>query len=257
VILNAIPGSEAFRSPGHPRLFHLRAGDRQQIDKMALHARTLGITRLTVMYETLPIGEDGLAMAKEAVARVGQMTMTAVGAPRQKGAITAAAQKIAASGTQCVLVLGSPAFAVESIADLRKAGVSQSVFTFSYVSASLLAKVAGDDAARGVGITQAFPNPTGVNSPLQREFRAAMKESFPQLAPSAYTVYHLEGYVTARVLTAALRRTPQVSPEQLARTLKTMGEIDLGGYRVNFAKGNVGSSFVDIGVVTAGGRLLY
>jgi branched-chain amino acid transport system substrate-binding protein len=257
VILNAIPGSEAFRSPGHPRLFHLRAGDRQQIDKMVQHARTLGITRLTVIYEALPIGEDGLAMAKEAVARIGQMKMVSVGAKREKGVIPAAAKQIAASDTQCVLVLGSPPFAIESIGELRKAGVAQSVFTFSYVSASQLAKVAGDDAARGVGITQAFPNPTGVNTPLQREFRAAMTEAFPKIVPTSYTVYQLEGYVTARVLVEALRRTQQATPEQLAKALKTMGELDLGGYRINFSKSNVGSNFVDIGVVTTGGRLMY
>ena len=29
VVLNAVPGAESFRNPGHPRLFHLRAGDRQ------------------------------------------------------------------------------------------------------------------------------------------------------------------------------------------------------------------------------------
>ena len=29
-------------SPGHPRLFHIRAGDKQQIEKIVRHARTLG-----------------------------------------------------------------------------------------------------------------------------------------------------------------------------------------------------------------------
>ncbi len=257
VVLNAVPGAESFRNPGHPRLFHLRAGDRQQVDKMVLHARTLGITKLFVMYETIPMGESAVKMAKDAVQRVGQIEISTLGAPRQPEPIAETAQKIAKAGTQCVLVLGSPRFSVDAIAQLRKAGVSQSMFAFSYVPSPLVSKVAGEEAARGVGITQTFPNPVGVNTQLQRDFQAAMKESAPQVAPTSYTSFHLEGYVTARVLVEALRRSPQITPEHLARTLKTMGEIDLGGFRVNFAKSNAGSSYVDIGVVTMAGRLMY
>ncbi len=257
VILNAVPGAESFRNPGHPRLFHLRAGDRQQVDKMVQHARMLGITKLFVMYETIPMGESAVAMAKEAVKRVGQIEMSALGSARAPEPIAKTAQQIAQSDTQSVLVLGSPRFSVDAIAQLRKAGVSQQMFTFSYVPSPLVSKVAGEEAARGVGITQTFPNPVGVNTQLQRDFQAAMKEAFPQVATKSYTSFHLEGYVTARVLVEALKRSPQATPEQLAKTLKTMGEIDLGGFRVNFAKSNAGSSFVDIGVVTTAGRLMY
>jgi len=43
----------------------------------------------------------------------------------------------------------------------------------------------------------------------------------------------------------------------LAASLHSMGELDLGGFRVDFSRGNVGSRFVDIGVVNADGRLIY
>ena len=33
--------------------------------------------------------------------------------------------------------------------------------------------------------------------------------------------------------------------------------MDFGGFRVNFTKSNVGSSFVDIGVISGDGRLMY
>jgi branched-chain amino acid transport system substrate-binding protein len=257
VVLNAIPGAESFRTPGHPRLFHVRAGDRQQIEKMVLHARTLGITRMTVLYETITIGQSGMEMAKDAAVRAGGMELRAFSAPREAGPIAEAAKKIAASDTQSVLVLGSPRFNVDGIAELRKGGVSQPIFTLSYVPAPLLAKVVGDAQARGIGLAQTFPNPLGVNSPLQRDFHTAMKDAFPEVPLTSYTSFHIEGYITARVLVDALRKSPQATPDALARTLKTMGEIDLGGFRVNFGKSNVGSAFVDIGVVTSGGRLMY
>lgn len=256
VVLNAIPGAESLREPGHARLFHIRAGDRQQIEKIVLHAQTLGIARMSVLYQNIPIGTSGFAMARDSAAKAGaKLEISGEQTGTEEAALAEAAKKIAASGTQSVFVAGAPRYSADGVAALRKAGVSQSIFTLSYLPAGLLAKVAGEDAARGVGIAQTYPNAMGVGLPLLREFHAAMKESFPQT--ENYTSFHLEGYLSARVLSEALRRTSPVTPDALARTLKGMGELDLGGFRVNFAKGNVGSRYVDIGVVTTKGRLMY
>jgi len=83
-----------------------------------------------------------------------------------------------------------------------------------------------------------------------------MKALDPAL--TQYSGFHLEGYIVARVLVEGLRRSgSDVRPETLARGLRAAGEMDFGGYRVNFSKENTGSGFVDIGVVTSGGRLRY
>jgi ABC-type branched-subunit amino acid transport system substrate-binding protein len=256
VVLNAIPGAESLREPGHPRLFHIRAGDRQQIEKIVNHAQTLGITRMSVLYQSIPIGTSGFAMAKEAATRAGgKLAISGIQTGTEEAALVDAAKKISAASAQAVFVAGAPRYMADGIAQLRKAGVSQSIFALSYMPSGLLAKVAGEEAARGVGIAQTFPNPLGVAMPLQRDFQAAMKESFP--AVEGYTSFHLEGYITARVLVEALRRSREITPEALARTLSGMGELDVGGFRVQFGKGNVGSRYVDIGVVTVKGKLMY
>ena len=113
------------------------------------------------------------------------------------------------------------------------------------------------ESSRGVGLAQTYPNPMGVSLPLQREFQAAMKQSFPDVAVASYTSFHLEGYISARVLAEAARRSKDVTADSLAKTLRAMGEYDMGGFRVNFARNNVGSGFVDIGVINADGRLIY
>ena len=82
-----------------------------------------------------------------------------------------------------------------------------------------------------------------------------MKQSF--LDVIGYTSFHFEGYISARVFAEAARRSKEVTADGVARSLRAMGEYDMGGYRVNFARNNVGSSFVDIGVVNADGRLVY
>jgi len=254
IVLNAIPGAEALRNPGHAKLFHVRAGDRQQIDKIVGHAHTLGITSLAVLHQNIPIGTSGLAMAVEAAKRTGSVAIKPFEATPEQPSLAAAAALVAKAGPQAALVLGAPRFMADGVAELRKAGVGQFIFALSYVPAGLLVKVAGA-GSRGVALAQTYPNPMGVALPLQREFQAAMKSAFPQT--SVFTSFHLEGFITARVFAEAARRTKEITPDGMARSLHAMGEVDLGGFRVDFSKGNTGSRFVDIGVVNADGRLIY
>lgn len=255
LVVNAIPGSEALRTPGHARLFHIRAGDRQQIEKMVSHARTVGVKRLSVLYQDLPIGLSGMAMAEQAARRIGGMEIKGVKSASDASALAAASRQLAAQGAQSVLVLGAPRFMAEGVASLRKAGVSQTISVLSYVPASLIVKLAGPEGARGVGIAQTYPDPNGKVLPLNRDFQAAMKAAYPQL--NAYTAMQLEGYITARTVVEALKRSKDVTPAGLARALQAMGELDLGGFRVDFSRGNTGSQFVDIAVIGADGLLHY
>ncbi|HEX5739288.1 MAG TPA: ABC transporter substrate-binding protein [Hydrogenophaga sp.] len=256
LILNAVPGAEVLRAPGHPRLFHVRAGDRQQLQKIVQHARTLGVSRLHVLHQNIPIGTSGLEMVQAAAQGVPAMEVGATESGPEEAAIAAAAKAVAAGDSQSVVIIGSPKFMADAITQLRRANVTQQIFALSYVPPGLIARLAGEEAARGVGIAQTYPNPMGVTLPLQREFAAAMKALDPAL--SQYSGFHLEGYIVARVLVEGLRRSGgDIRPETLARGLRTAGEMDFAGYRVNFSKDNTGSGFVDIGVVTSGGRLRY
>lgn len=254
VLINAVPGTDVLRSPGHPKLFHVRAGDKQQIRKIVEHAQTLNIKSMAVLYQDIPMGTSGMAAAQETAAALGNMMVTGFKAGTDASAIEKAAKAAAASNAQSGLVLGAPKFSGEGLAALRSAGMSQQLFTLSYLPGPALREFAGD-GARGVGIAQIFPNPLGVGTPLQRDFRNAMKLVHPDI-PS-YTTFHMEGYVTARVFSEAARRTKKMTPDGIAQALRDMGEIDLGGFRVNFAKGNIGSKFVDIGVVMSDGKLMY
>lgn len=256
VVMNAIPGAESVRTPGHPRLFHIRAGDKQQIEKIVNHARTLGMSNMSVLYQDLAIGTSGMAMAEQA-AKSNGLALQGVKSGPEAPALAAAAQQVAKLEGQGVLVVGAPRFMAEGVAALRKAGVSQSLFVLSYVPAGLVVKLAGPEGARGVGIAQTYPNPNGITLPLQRDFHAAMKASFPDV--KTYTSFHLEGYISARAVAEALKRSKDanVTPASLDKALRSAGEMEFGGYRVDFSQGNIGSRWVDIAVIGQDGKLRY
>ncbi len=255
VVMNAVPGAEALRNPGHPRLFHVRAGDKQQLEKIVNHARALSILKLGALYQNIPMGVSGMKVVEDEATRLTGMDVKGLQASTQAEELTKAAQDIFKLNAQGVLVIGAPPFASAGVAQLRKVGVTQSIFILSDTAPGLLTKVAGD-SARGVGIAQVYPNPNGRTTGLMREFQAAMKAAYPDM--TSYATFQLEGYLSARVVVEGMRRSKDVTkPDALAKALRGMGELDMDGYRIDYSKGNAGSRFVDIAVVGADGRLRY
>jgi branched-chain amino acid transport system substrate-binding protein len=254
VVVNAIPGADIFRNPGHPRLFHIRASDGQQIAKIINHAKTVGINAITVLHQDLPIGTAGLARAKE-IATPLNVKVEGFQAKHDDAALIEGARKVAERTPEGVLVIGSPKYMADAINRLRQARVLSSIFALSYLPPGLVTKLAGEDSARGVGIAQTYPNPNGRTIGVQRDFQETMKKYAPSIP--AYTAFHLEGYISARVLVEGLRRSGAASPDRLARALRSIDGLDLGGFTVDFSGGNAGSNYVDIAVVTKGGRLMY
>ncbi len=256
IVVNAIPGSLAFRSPGDPKLFHIRASDGDQFNRMLNHGRTVGITQIHVLYQDLPIGKGGFEVIKKAAPEFGYKPATGVESKHDDASLAVAAKATLETNAQSVILIGSPKFMADAVKQLRSVGYSRSINALSYLSAPLLTKVAGVDASRGVGIAQTFPNPAGRNLPLHQEFQKTMAEFAPDV--KTLSAFHLEGYLSARVLVDAIKRAKgNTSPEALSAALRSAGELDYGGFRVNFAKGNSGSSWVDMSVVDASGKLRY
>jgi ABC-type branched-subunit amino acid transport system substrate-binding protein len=256
VVVNALPGATPFRSPGHPRLFHLRASDRQQVEKILLQASAIGVRRMTVLVQDLKAGETDVKGALAAHIELGALVRHIHEAPDDPASLALLAGNIAAGDSQGVLVIGSPPRMAASVASLRKAGFRGHIYALSYLPPGLLTTVAGPDAARGVAIAQTYPNPMGSTMPLHREFQMAMRQAHPKLAK--YSSYHLEGYLSARLAVEGLRRMRGTLRSQtLAETLRRADVVDIGGFQVDFSKSNAGSIYVDIGVIDGRGRLIY
>jgi len=256
-LLDVIPGAEPFRTPGHARMFHVRAGDRQQIEGVVQHLQAIGVQQMTVLYQTLPLGAAGFKVAMAEAARDAKLTVDGVEAGDQPAELAKGAEAVKARSPQTVLVIGAPRYMADGVAALRKVGLKQPLYVMSYAMPALLVKVAGEEAARGVAIAQTFPNPNSRATPLQRNFQTAMKHSFPDV--KAYTSFHVEGYITVATLVEALKRSREdrITPSSVAKALHDAGEIDLQGFRIDFSHGNNGSSFVDLGVMNSAGELMY
>lgn len=256
IVVNAIPGSLAFRNPGDPKLFHVRSSDGDQVARILKHGSTVGVTQIHVLYQDLPVGKGGFEIIKKSAPEFGYKAATGTESKHDDASLAVAAKATHNASPQSVVLVGTPKFMADAVKQLRAVGYNRSINALSYLSAPLLTKVAGVDASRGVGIAQTFPNPNGRNLPLHQEFQKTMAQFAPDV--KNLTAFHLEGYLSARVLVDGIKQAKgNTSTEALSTALRGAGEMDYGGFRVNFSQSNSGSSWVDMSVVDASGKLRY
>ena len=136
---------------------------------------------------------------------------------------------------------------------IRKAGSAAQVISISNVSTQSLIKDLGDHA-RGVMITQVFPNPLGARSAMARQFQRLAKGKSE--VPMSYAA--MEGFGAAKVLVEGLNRAgPQINRKKLVAALESLREFDLGDMTVSYGPDDrTGSSYVGLSIIDGRGRFM-
>jgi hypothetical protein len=136
---------------------------------------------------------------------------------------------------------------------LRQAGAISTVYGLSITASASNIRELGD-LSRGLGFSMVVPSPFAAKNEIVRRYQADMQAA----GTTDYSLPSLEGYINARVLVEGLRRTASApNRDSLLAALGNIEMLDLGGVRVAFGKGRrEGSSFVDVAVIGASGRMI-
>jgi len=248
------PGADALRQPGSPWIFHVHASDQAQIRRVLRHLSTLGLTRVAAAYQDNPFGKSGLTYFDEAVKALNLTVTARVPVAPVAEKLQDVAQQLQASGAQTYVMLLVRNSAASLVRDVRAQGDKTPMYGLSYVPVEAIARKVPLDSAVGIGLAQILPDATSRRTLLTRTFNDDLRKYVPSARPSNP---HLTGYVAARIVVEAIRRSgPSPTPEKVGTALKQL-HVDLGGFTEDFTDGdNVGSQWVDIGVFDAQGRLL-
>jgi branched-chain amino acid transport system substrate-binding protein len=258
-VVGVIPGAETLRNPGSRYLFHVRAGDKAQIDRVVEQALTVGQKRLAVLHVEIPFGKAGLALVEQGLKQAGLEPVARATVPM--GGADAAdvryVEIVRKAQPDMVVLLAPPSQGAQAIKTLRTAGLTVPITTLNYVDTDSVCKIAGEANAKGVSMVQVFPNVRNKTIPIVRDFNEHFKRHGPANTEPNYT--NLEGYVTARVLVEGIRRagaTP--TRESVLKALEGMSDVDLGGFRVNYSPTNhVASGFSEIGIISKSCKLIF
>jgi ABC-type branched-subunit amino acid transport system substrate-binding protein len=159
---------------------------------------------------------------------------------------------MAAAPDAVILALaGKPT--IEVIKAVNKQHKGLQLYALSVLASAANLKALGPDGV-GVAISQVVPFPSRGSMPLVREYQAAMTAA----GQTEFSHLSLEGYMNAKVMAEALRRTgPKPTREGLVSALQSMKDYDLGGLVVNFSKGAASASrLVELTVVGNRGNLV-
>ena len=248
VLFAPATGDQYIRDPVNRYVFNIRAGYFEELEQIVATLTRRGLNKIAVFYQSDASGRAGLA-AVETTMRARKLTTLVYGSVNRHATnVTSAAQTIAKSGAQAVIIAASAVSAAPFIAEMKKLGSNASFALVSSTGATTLAKLLGDDS-RGVEVAQVVPLPYADGQPLGRDYVKHMggidKVSFSSL----------EGYIAARVLVEGIRKAGKaLNRESLIDALEKMGPLDLRGYRVAFTPTNHnGSNFVNLTIIGKGG----
>jgi ABC-type branched-subunit amino acid transport system substrate-binding protein len=149
------------------------------------------------------------------------------------------------------MVIGSAGNTANAVKALRAAGSRAQVVTLSNNASDGFIKLLGEHA-RGVIVTQVFPNERRIASPLIKEARElATAKGLDGVSPAM-----MEGYAAAKVLVEGLRRAgPSPTPRALRDALEGIRDFDIGGLTVSYSPTNhTGLDFADLSIIDGSGR---
>lgn len=232
-------------------VYSVRAGLREEINKVAEHLRTIGITHLGLFYEEGPGSAAVIAAAEEAtLGKVLAKASYPVGTSRVSNAVNAFLK----SSPQAILMVSSGAAAAAFIERYRSDGGAAQLFAHSGADIEQLSKRLSAEQMTGVAIAQVTPSPYKVSGMLAKEFADLVAKKPPEV-PVSYVM--MEGFIAAKVIAEAVRRQGgRPTREGVISALDNMDKLDLGGYVVGFKNGvRTGSKFVELTIVSAAGRI--
>ena len=251
-IIGPNTGATALHKSGANNVFWVRTNYDIEVDRLVRFADTLGLKRIALAYPNDPFGLAVLDSFRAALARRGLEPIGLASTPNTASMeVEAAATQLAKMPAQ-VLIMSLAGTMPALHKAYRKAGGAAVCLGLSVSgSASNITQLAQSHSKPIFSVI--VPAPNARRHALVRRYQHDMQVS----GFDGKSLLSLEGYVDAAVLVEGLRRAgPKADRESLIAGLEGLSELDLGGVRLRYGRGNrEGNTYTDIVTVDDTGRL--
>lgn len=241
--------------PETPLLYTVRAGLRDEINKLTEHLATIGITRIGLFYEDGPGAASLLAAIDEAAKKTRANIISKAAYAAGTARVTPAVEVFVKTTPQAIIMVASGAVTAAFIEQYRAASGASLLFSHSGADIEQLSKRLAEEQLQGVAIAQVVPNPYKISVRLAKEFSDTIAKTQSLEVPVSYTM--MEGYIAAKVIVEAVRRQGKnPSRAGMVTALDGMDSYDLGGYLVSFKPGmRSGAKFVELSIISGSGKI--
>ncbi|NPC56739.1 ABC transporter substrate-binding protein [Caenimonas soli] len=245
--------SDTLRDASNTNVFHVRPSLADEAFKMVRHCATLGQTRIAVLAEDDAMGRAGLAAVTQALSEQKLSPLVASAfVPVNSDKVDAAVAALAKGQPQAIIQVSLFNSTAAFIRKMRKSGYAGAFLNFSVVGIDPLFTALGKEIG-GVVVSQVVPSPRSSATPIVKEYLAAIDNS--DQSPSYES---LEGYIAAKTLVEAVRRAGKGwDTAGLQKTMASMTDYDVGGFRINLRAGIRDSvRAIDLVTITPDGKIV-
>jgi len=247
-------GAELLHTPVNPLVFNVRSKYQLEAEKGIVQLATMGMTKIGVIHVEDSFGKDALAGAMKGFSAANMKPVGIYSYDRTTGKVEAAVKSLVAAAPQAAVLIGSGANVADIVSRVRAAGSTMQLITLSNNSSSAFVKSLGNNA-RGVIVTQVFPNPKMATSPIALEMQRLARES-----PTPVAISHqgMEGFAAAKVLVEGLRRAGRnLTRPGLVAALEGIRDYDIGGLTLGYSpRDHTGTEYVELSMISRGGEFL-
>lgn len=246
------PSSGANSVIGKPGIFLTKASYADEVNQLFVILSGMGLSRVAVLYQDDGYGRDLLASATALAPKYKVELLAKSPYDRITGNVEPAVNALLKVDAQVIFLAAVSAPAATFIKAYKQRGGNAMLVGPSPVDIAYLQKQLSKELIRGYVASTVGPVESRTSLPIIREY-LKLKAASP--SPD-YGVRSFEGFVTSRVLIAALQRGKH-TPEGVSQALKTLRSLDLGGMSVDYADlKRGGSGYVDFVTIDRTGAII-
>jgi ABC-type branched-subunit amino acid transport system substrate-binding protein len=163
---------------------------------------------------------------------------------------SALATGIGRSPPHAIVILADTVSAALFARQLRPRTPGLFIAITSSVDPTALQQILGAELSFGLVVSRVVPNPDKGMEKVVREFSRALAKYMDEMPTAA----SLEGYIAARALIEIAHRSADTAGTP--QSLQGVRNLDLGGWSLDFGRGERASHYVDTSMITRKGSML-
>jgi branched-chain amino acid transport system substrate-binding protein len=253
-VIGVRSGASSLRE--NPLLFHIRASYRDEMRRIYSQIKTMGSTRIAMVYEDQSFGQDALQEVQKLMTADNVKPVVIARQEKNILDVEATVKALATAEPQAIILVANPPVAAAIIKGLRVKNLNAFILASSTADAEQLQTQLGS-VASGVAVAQGVPNPYKATQAIAMDFRRQINKLGIDATRANFA--SMEGYLAARVAIEGLRKSgaaKEFGRKDMVRGLQSLTRFDIGGYEVDFSNSKrEGSRMVDLSMISAEGRI--
>ena len=232
-------------------VINLRASYAQETEAMIeFLTKEVGTTRIATFYQDDSYGRAGHNGAKAAMERRGLKLLPSGVYRRNSIDVRKSVLDVLGGKPDAVVMIGAYEPSAEFILWSRKVGLDAIFINISFVNSNALANALGAEG-EGVMVSQVVPFPRSDSLEIARRYRNALAVLDDEIETGFFS---FEGYLVGRLAILGLERVGQeLTRQKFLDTIKSIDQIDLDGFTLDFSDDNQGSDRVFMTVLADDG----